>query len=106
MNQDTKLSLIQKCHDEILDPFDGNKQELLKTFDDFFSCWLADPFNVDYSKEDRQKYFQLYVALKKQVTIMEYQPQITERLKEIKLNDVKEKYSKLDINFHLNENNN
>lgn len=107
MNPTTKLSLIEKNHDEILDCFGANKEALLQALDDFFSCFLANPFKINYSEDDRQNYFELYLALKKQVALMEYTPTISQKLQQIKVNDVKEKYSKLDINFKVKgENNN
>lgn len=106
MDQTTKLSMLESNHDEILDCFSANKEDLLHAFDNFFSCWLANPFQIDYSTEDRQNYFELYLALKKQVALMEYMPAVTERLKQTRIEDVKSKYSKLVTNFKRQENNN
>lgn len=70
--QKAKLSLIEKNHDEILDCFDAKKEDVLEALDSFFGCWLSNPFQIDYSKDERQSYFELYLALKKQVGLMEY----------------------------------
>ena len=103
MKQETKLSRLQENHDSILDSFGCDKERVNQALDDLFGAWLSNPFEIDYSKDERQNYFEFYVALKKQIELMEYNPTITEKLREIKSEQVKEKYSSLKIDAPGND---